>query len=290
MQNSLSQPSPMMLSGTALHSYPGVQPPELAKPQSSLAFQQTSNTQHIPILFETQLNQPSGMGGSQLIDTHILQVKVNSRIEILNIISSSGYRHLSEELTWTCTVITLQRQGMGQHSNLYSGQVQQHTQNSYYSSTQSPSSALQQVCTYHVIFFMCVRTTRLSYRVQYNVLIIHTAIFSRWQFPCLAPSCHCLALALVGVSPCWPFHSLCLLPHLRLSLPAWTANPQAASHIVASLARTPTTWCNLLTRCVHFTRLNHDCKYFKRLIKVTFMLALQQVNALFVCDRCAIWT
>ncbi|KAL7888098.1 hypothetical protein AOLI_G00030720 [Acnodon oligacanthus] len=110
MQNSLSQPSPMMLSGTALHSYPGVQPPDLAKPQSSLAFQQTSSTQHIPILFEPQLNQPSGIGGSQLIDTHILQ-----------------------------------RQGMSQHSNLYSGQVQQHTQNSYYSSTQSPSSALQQV-------------------------------------------------------------------------------------------------------------------------------------------------
>ncbi|XP_062858216.1 protein PRRC2C [Trichomycterus rosablanca] len=110
MQNTLSQPSPMMLSGTTLHSYPGVQPPELAKPQSNLAFQQTSNTQHIPILFEPQLNQPSGMGGSQLIDTHILQ-----------------------------------RQGMSQHSNLYSGQVQQHTQNSYYSSTQSPSSAMQQV-------------------------------------------------------------------------------------------------------------------------------------------------
>uniref|UniRef100_A0A672Q0D5 Proline rich coiled-coil 2C n=1 Tax=Sinocyclocheilus grahami TaxID=75366 RepID=A0A672Q0D5_SINGR len=108
MQNSLSQTSPMMLSGTPLHSYPGVQPPELGKPQSSLAFQQTSNTQHIPILFEPQLNQPSGMGGSQLIDAHLLQ-----------------------------------RQGMSQHSNLYSGQVQQ--QSSYYSSAQSPSSALQQV-------------------------------------------------------------------------------------------------------------------------------------------------
>ncbi|XP_052391759.1 protein PRRC2C isoform X2 [Carassius gibelio] len=108
MQNSLSQTSPMMLSGTPLHSYPGVQPPDLGKPQSSLAYQQTSNTQHIPILFEPQLNQPSGMGGSQLIDTHLLQ-----------------------------------RQGMSQHSNLYSGQVQQ--QSSYYSSTQSPNSALQQV-------------------------------------------------------------------------------------------------------------------------------------------------
>uniref|UniRef100_A0A8C1R3B0 Proline-rich coiled-coil 2C n=1 Tax=Cyprinus carpio TaxID=7962 RepID=A0A8C1R3B0_CYPCA len=108
MQNSLSQTSPMMLSGTPLHSYPGVQPPELGKPQSNLAFQQTSNTQHIPILFEPQLNQPSGMGGSQLIDTHLLQ-----------------------------------RQGMSQHSNLFSGQVQQ--QSSYYSSTQSPSSVLHQM-------------------------------------------------------------------------------------------------------------------------------------------------
>lgn len=73
MQSSLSQPS-MMLSGPSLHSYPGVQAPELGKPQSNLAYQQPSSTQHIPILFEPQLNQPSGMGGSQLIDTHLLQV------------------------------------------------------------------------------------------------------------------------------------------------------------------------------------------------------------------------
>ena len=73
MQSSLSQPS-MMLSGPSLHSYAGVQAPELGKPQSSLAYQQASSTQHIPILFEPQLNQPSGMGGSQLIDTHLLQV------------------------------------------------------------------------------------------------------------------------------------------------------------------------------------------------------------------------
>nr|XP_061834231.1 protein PRRC2C isoform X1 [Nerophis lumbriciformis] len=110
MQSSLSQPS-MMLSGPSLHSYPGVQGPELGKPQSSLAYQQPSSTQHIPILFEPQLNQPSGMGGSQLIDTHLLQA----------------------------------RQGMNQHSNMYSGQVQQHGQSSYYSNTQSPSSAMQQV-------------------------------------------------------------------------------------------------------------------------------------------------
>nr|XP_057929504.1 protein PRRC2C [Doryrhamphus excisus] len=110
MQSSLSQPS-MMLSGPSLHSYPGVQAPELGKPQSSLAYQQPSSTQHIPILFEPQLNQPSGMGGSQLIDTHLLQA----------------------------------RQGLNQHSNMYSGQVQQHGQSSYYSNTQSPSSAMQQV-------------------------------------------------------------------------------------------------------------------------------------------------
>lgn len=73
MQSSLSQPS-LMLSGPSLHSYPGVQAPDLGKPQSSLAYQQPSSTQHIPILFEPQLNQPSGMGGSQLIDTHLLQV------------------------------------------------------------------------------------------------------------------------------------------------------------------------------------------------------------------------
>ncbi|XP_029563296.1 protein PRRC2C isoform X3 [Salmo trutta] len=114
MQSSLSQPSPMMLSGPSLHSYPGVGGHDLGKPQSSLAYQQPSNThtQHIPILFEPQLNQPSGMGGSQLIDTHLLQV-------------------------WN------KRQGMSPHSNLYSGQVQQHS--SYYSNTQSPSSAMQQV-------------------------------------------------------------------------------------------------------------------------------------------------
>lgn len=77
MQSSLSQAS-MMLSGHSLHSYAGVQAPELGKPQSNLAYQQPSSTQHIPILFEPQLNQPSGMGGSQLIDTHLLQVWDNA--------------------------------------------------------------------------------------------------------------------------------------------------------------------------------------------------------------------
>ncbi|XP_018422345.1 PREDICTED: protein PRRC2C [Nanorana parkeri] len=107
LQSSLSQPSQVVLSGAALHNFPGVQHQDLAKAQSSLAYQQTTNTQHIPILYDHQLGQ-SGLGGSQLIDTHILQT----------------------------------RQGLGQHSNLYSGQ--QPNQTSFYSTAQSPT-ALQQM-------------------------------------------------------------------------------------------------------------------------------------------------
>ncbi|XP_024831878.1 protein PRRC2C isoform X9 [Bos taurus] len=109
MQSSLSQPS-MVLSGTAIHNFPAVQHQELAKAQSGLAFQQTSNTQPIPILYEHQLGQASGLGGSQLIDTHLLQARAN----------------------------------LTQASNLYSGQVQQPGQTNFYNTAQSPS-ALQQV-------------------------------------------------------------------------------------------------------------------------------------------------
>ncbi|KAG8555864.1 hypothetical protein GDO81_017841 [Engystomops pustulosus] len=107
LQGNLSQPSPVVLSGAALHNFPGVQHQDLAKAQSSLAYQQTTNTQPIPILYEHQLSQ-SGLGGSQLIDTHILQT----------------------------------RQGIGQPSNLYSGQ--QPSQTSFYNTAQSPT-ALQQM-------------------------------------------------------------------------------------------------------------------------------------------------
>ncbi|XP_053324554.1 protein PRRC2C isoform X2 [Spea bombifrons] len=109
LQNSLSQPSPVMLSGAALHNFPGLQHQDLGKAQSSLAYQQTTNTQPIPILYDHQLSQ-SGLGGSQLIDTHLLQT----------------------------------RQGLGQPSSLYSGQVQQPSQTNFYNTTQSPS-ALQQM-------------------------------------------------------------------------------------------------------------------------------------------------
>ncbi|XP_061439803.1 protein PRRC2C isoform X5 [Rhineura floridana] len=84
MQSGLSQPSPVVLSGTALHNFPAVQHQELAKAQSSLAFQQTSNTQPIPILYEHQLSQASGLGGSQLIDTHLLQVQQPGQTSFYN--------------------------------------------------------------------------------------------------------------------------------------------------------------------------------------------------------------
>lgn len=149
MQSSLSQPS-MMLSGPSLHSYAGVQAPELGKPQSNLAYQQPSSTQHIPILFEPQLNQPSGMGGSQLIDTHLLQVTslLTGHISLyLTILTDTvSYFFVCVSIFHlTCVSLVQARQGMNQHSNMYSGQVQQHGQSSYYSNTQSPSSAMQQV-------------------------------------------------------------------------------------------------------------------------------------------------
>ncbi|XP_018114104.1 protein PRRC2C isoform X2 [Xenopus laevis] len=105
LQNNMSQPSPVVLSGAALHNFSAVQHQDMAKAQSSLAYQQTTSTQPIPILYEHQLGQ-SGLGGSQLIDTHILQT----------------------------------RQGMGQPSNIYSGQVQQPSQTNFYSTAQSPSA------------------------------------------------------------------------------------------------------------------------------------------------------
>ncbi|XP_036009537.1 protein PRRC2C-like [Mus musculus] len=101
---------PVVLSGTAIHNFPAVQHQELAKAQSGLAFQQTSNTQPIPILCEHQLGQASGLGSSQLIDTHLLQARAN----------------------------------LTQTSNLYSGQVQKPGQTNFYNTAQSPS-ALQQV-------------------------------------------------------------------------------------------------------------------------------------------------
>lgn len=157
MQSSLSQPS-LMLSGPSLHSYPGVQAPDLGKPQSSLAYQQPSSTQHIPILFEPQLNQPSGMGGSQLIDTHLLQVSTRGPSGVCVALKFFWGLHL---LNTFCLLQA--RQGMNQHSNMYSGQVQQHSQSSYYSNTQSASSAMQQVSQMQTeLFFPLIEPSPLT--------------------------------------------------------------------------------------------------------------------------------
>lgn len=99
-----------------------------------------------------------------------------------------------------------------------------------------------QLCTtagIHIVCYilMCMQQTSLSSMVQFNIFVYWHHLFSpprtRWRSPCLALSCHCLALALAGVNLCWPCPSLCPLPHLRLSHPTWTASPQAASHTVA---------------------------------------------------------
>ena len=100
----------MVLSGTAIRNFPAVQLRKPAKAQLGLAFQQTSNMQPIPVLYEHQLGQASGLGGSQLTDTHLLQARAD----------------------------------LTQASNLYSGQIQQPGQTNFYNTAQS-LRALQRV-------------------------------------------------------------------------------------------------------------------------------------------------
>ncbi|XP_038650870.1 protein PRRC2C isoform X2 [Scyliorhinus canicula] len=145
MQNSLSQPSPVVLSGAALHNFSAVQAQDLAKAQSGLAFQQTSNAQPIPILYEHSLNQASGLAGSQLIDTHLIQGNSNQW-------HVQGLRTGEAEAgNYNICYHTFQhyhrkaRPGLTQPANLYAGQVQQPGQSNYYSTAQSPNAALQQV-------------------------------------------------------------------------------------------------------------------------------------------------
>lgn len=68
MHSSLSPPS-VALPGTAIHNFPAVQ--HHRNLPIDLAFQQTSNMQTIPILYEHQLSQATGLEGSHLIDTHL---------------------------------------------------------------------------------------------------------------------------------------------------------------------------------------------------------------------------
>ncbi|XP_072919665.1 protein PRRC2C isoform X3 [Hemitrygon akajei] len=145
LQNNLSQPSPVVLSGTALHNFPAVQAQDLAKAQSGLAFQQTSNAQPIPILYEHTLSQGSGLGGSQLLDTHLIQGNSNQwHVQGLRTgeadagnynICYQTFQHFHRKA----------RPGLTQPSNLFTGQVQQPGQSNYYSTAQSPNAALQQV-------------------------------------------------------------------------------------------------------------------------------------------------
>lgn len=140
MQSGLSQPS-VVLSSTAMHSFPAVQHQELAKAPAGLAFQQTSSTQPIPILYEHQLGQASGLGGSQLIDTHLLQV----RRDQLPHQSDAPPRPSVQSAGSSLSLEMFQaRANLTQASTLYSGQVQQPGQTSFYNTAQSPS-ALQQV-------------------------------------------------------------------------------------------------------------------------------------------------
>lgn len=77
MQSCLSLPS-VVLFGTATHHFPAAQHQEPAKALLGFAFQQMSAMQPVPVLYEHQLGQASGLGGSQLIDTHLLQVRQGS--------------------------------------------------------------------------------------------------------------------------------------------------------------------------------------------------------------------
>ena len=76
MQSCLSLPS-VVLFGTATHHVPATQHQEPAKALLGFAFQQMSAMQPGPVLYEHQLGQASGPGGSQVIDTHLLQAAVN---------------------------------------------------------------------------------------------------------------------------------------------------------------------------------------------------------------------
>ncbi|XP_068608646.1 protein PRRC2B [Brachionichthys hirsutus] len=70
MHPSLSQPSPMVLSGGAplkgpYSAFPGMQPSDMVKPQSGSHYQPMNGSQQL--VYDSQMNQGPGMGSSQLI-------------------------------------------------------------------------------------------------------------------------------------------------------------------------------------------------------------------------------
>ncbi|XP_033845076.1 protein PRRC2B isoform X2 [Periophthalmus magnuspinnatus] len=77
MHPNLSQPNPMVLSGGAplkgpYSGFPGMQPSEMVKPQSSSHYQPMNGNQ--PMVYDNQMNQGPGMGSSQLMDSQLIQV------------------------------------------------------------------------------------------------------------------------------------------------------------------------------------------------------------------------
>lgn len=77
MQPSLSHPSAMVLSGAAplkgpYSAFPGMQPSEMVKPQSSSHFQPINGSQ--ALVYDSTMNQAAGMGTSQLMDSQLIQV------------------------------------------------------------------------------------------------------------------------------------------------------------------------------------------------------------------------
>lgn len=77
MHPNLSQPNPMVLSGGAplkgpYSGFPGIQPSEMVKPQSSSHYQPMNGSQ--PMVYDNQMNQGPGMGSSQLMDSQLIQV------------------------------------------------------------------------------------------------------------------------------------------------------------------------------------------------------------------------
>lgn len=77
MHPNLSQPNPMVLSGGAplkgpYSGFPGMQPSEMVKPQSSSHYQPMNGSQ--TMVYDNQMNQAPGMGSSQLMDSQLIQV------------------------------------------------------------------------------------------------------------------------------------------------------------------------------------------------------------------------
>lgn len=109
---------------------------------------------------------------------------------------------------------------MNQHSNMYSGQVQQHGQSSYYSNTQSPNSGMQQVT-----YIQTLKELILFYQSSNSqIRVVLIVVESIHVFVYYLPFC-CLNLS-PGDSPSAQFPVVSAKLWLR-----WrSASPGTASH------------------------------------------------------------